>query len=126
MVKRDGEPYVHGDLLSQKIGMLDEETKMNAIKFLKSTPYVGKFKKYYVTQTLEEQAYTIMTLKMLGAEKKINKEGVVKFIKSFYIPVNGGFGPIHRYGSSPDPTYLGIRGLAEIGVLKTPTENPLK
>ncbi len=107
------------------LGMLDEQTKKNAIKFLTSTPYVGKLKKYDVTQTLEEQACAIMTLEMLGAENKINKDGVVKFIKSFYIPVNGGFGPIHGYGSAPDPTYFGIRGLAELGVLKRPQQTQL-
>jgi prenyltransferase beta subunit len=108
------------------LGTLDEQTKKDAIKFLASTRYIGKSAKYDVTQTLEEQAYTIMTLKMLGAEKKINKNSVVEFIKSFYIPVNGGFGPIHGYGSAPDPTYFGIRSLAEIGILKAPTESSLK
>jgi prenyltransferase beta subunit len=108
------------------LGMLDEQTKKSAIKFLISTPFAGKQKKYDVTQTLEEQVYAIVALKMLGAENKIKKEGVITFIKSFYIPVNGGFGPIHGYGSAPDPTYFGIRGLAEIGILKTPAESSLK
>jgi prenyltransferase beta subunit len=104
------------------LGMLDEQTKNNAVKFLVSTPYMGKVKKYEVTQTLEEQAYAIKALKLLGADKRINKDGAVTFIKSFYIPVNGGFGPIHGYGSAPDPTYFGIQGLAELGVLKRPAE----
>jgi hypothetical protein len=63
---------------------------------------------------------------MLGAENKIKKDRVVTFIKSFYIPVTGGFGSIHGYGSSPDPAYFGIRGLAEIGIHKAPTESMLK
>lgn len=108
------------------IGMLDDSSKKSAIKFLTSTPYVGKFKKYDITQTLEEQAFTIMALKMLGAGDKINKNKVVAFIKSFYIPENGGFGPIHGYGSAPDPTYFGILGLSELGMLKKPIENRLK
>lgn len=103
------------------LGMLDDEVKKNAIRFLVSTPYVGTAKKYEVTQTLEEQAYTIMALKLLGAENKINKNRVVSFAKTFYIPINGGFGPIHGYGSAPDPTYFALRGLAEIGVLKNPS-----
>jgi hypothetical protein len=108
------------------LGMLDDSTKMNATKFLSATPYMGKKMKYDINQTLEEQADAIITLKMLGAEKKINTKGAVAFIKSFYIPVNGGFGPIHGYGSAPDPTYFGIRGLAELGILKRPVEIPLK
>jgi prenyltransferase beta subunit len=115
-----------GIMALKALGMLDAQIKKNAISFLTSTMYTGKPAKYDVTQTLEEQAYTIMALKMLGAEKKINKDGVVKFIKSFYIPVNGGFGPIHGYGSAPDPTYFGIQGLAELGVLKIPQETQLK
>jgi hypothetical protein len=108
------------------LGMLDDSTKINATKFLRATPYMGKKMKYDINQTLEEQADAIITLKMLGAEKKINKKGAVEFIKSFYIPVNGGFGPIHGYGSAPDPTYFGIRGLAELGILKRPVEIQLK
>jgi prenyltransferase beta subunit len=106
--------------------MLDEQTKNNVIKFLTSTRYIGKDKQYDITQNLEEQAYTISALKLLGEENKLNKNKVVEFIKSFYIPVNGGFGPIHGYGSAPDPTYFGIRSLAEIGVLKMPAEILLK
>jgi prenyltransferase beta subunit len=107
------------------LDMLDEQTKKNTIKFLLSTPYVGKPMKYDVTQTLEEQTYTIIALKLLGAEKKINKNGAIAFIKGFYIPVNGGFGPIHGYGTAPDPTYFGIQGLAELGILKSPLETRL-
>jgi prenyltransferase beta subunit len=129
-VKGVGTPNVTNTYMAvftlKALGMLDDETKMSAIKFLISTPYVGKPAKYDVNQTLEEQAYAIETLKMLGAEKRINKKGAVEFIKSFYIPVNGGFGPIHGYGTAPDPTYFGIRSVAELGVLKEPLANRLK
>ncbi len=108
------------------LAMLDDQTKMNAIKFLATTAYVGKPVKYDVNQTLEEQADAIITLKMLGAENKIRKNGAVAFIKSFYIPLNGGFGPIHGYGTAPDPTFFGIKTLAELGVLKKPVESSLK
>jgi len=126
-VKGTGTPNVTNTYMAvftlKTLGMLDDKTKVNSIKFLMSTPYMGKPAKYDVTQTLQDQAYAIMTLKMLGAEDKIRKEGAIVFIKSFYIPVNGGFGPIHGYGTAPDPTYFGIRGLAELGVLKEPMEN---
>lgn len=129
-VKGTGTPNVTNTYMAvftlEALGMLDEATKTKAAKFLTSTPYVGKFKKYEVTQTLDEQAYAVMALKMLGAENTINKDKAVAFIKSFYIPVNGGFGPIHGYGSAPDPTYFGIRDLAELGVLKSPAEIKLK
>ncbi len=123
-VKGVGTPNVTNTYMAvftlKALGMLDEQTKKNAIKFLSFTPYLGKKVPYDINQTLEEQANVILTLKMLGAENKINKERAVAFIKSFYIPINGGFGPIHGYGSAPDPTYFGIQGLAELGVLKKP------
>lgn len=108
------------------LGMLDEQTKKNAIKYLTSTMYVGKPVPYEVYQTLEEQAYTIISLKMLGAENKINKKGVIKFINSFYFPSYGGFAPIHGNPSALDPTYFGIQSLAELGVLKKPKKTQLK
>ncbi len=108
------------------LGMLDDGTKNRAIKYLVSTPYAGTNKKYTITQTLEEQAYTIMALKLLGASDRIVKGGAKAFIRSFYIPQNGGFGSIHGYGSAPDPTYFGILGLSELGVLKRPVKKSFK
>jgi prenyltransferase beta subunit len=129
-VKGIGTPNVTNTYMAvfmlKSLGMLDDEMRASATKYLNSTPYLGKKVPYDINQTLEEQAYVILTLKMLGAENKINKERVVEFIKSFYIPVNGGFGPIHGYGSAPDPTYFGLQGLAEVGVLKRPLETRLK
>jgi prenyltransferase beta subunit len=123
-VKGTGSPTMTntymGIFMLKALGMLDGHTKSNAVKFLATTAYMGNPVKYDVNQTLEEQAYAVMTLKMLGAENKIKKDGAVAFIKSFYIPVNGGFGPIHGYGTAPDPTFFGIKGLAELGVLKRP------
>ncbi|HEX9021748.1 MAG TPA: prenyltransferase/squalene oxidase repeat-containing protein, partial [Nitrospirota bacterium] len=125
-VKGTGVPNVTNTYMGiftlKALGMLDDQTKSSAIKFLAATAYMGKPVKYDVNQTLEEQANAVMTLKMLGAENKIRKSGAIAFIKSFYIPVNGGFGPIHGYGSAPDPTYFGIKALAELGVLKRPAE----
>ncbi len=115
----------NGIFMLKALGMLDGQTNKNAMKFLATTAYLGKPVKYDVNQTLEEQADAIMTLKILGAENKIRKSGAVAFIKSFYIPANGGFGPIHGYGTAPDPTFFGIKALAELGVLKTPAESRL-
>jgi prenyltransferase beta subunit len=108
------------------LGMLDEQTKKNAIKYLTSTMYIGKPVPYEVYQTLAEQAYSIITLKMLGAENRINKDGVVTFIKGFYLPLIGGFAPKHGNAASPDPTYFALRSLAEMGILKKPLETRLQ
>jgi hypothetical protein len=51
---------------------------------------------------------------------------VVQFLKTFYLPEEGGFAAIQGFKSAPDPTCLGIRGLAELGILKRPVEKPLK
>lgn len=37
-----------------------------------------------------------------------------------YIEVNGGFGPLEGYGSTPDSTTAALRILAETGKLKAP------
>jgi len=108
------------------LGMLDEETKKGAIQYLTSTSYIGNFKKILVTHNLEEEAYTIMAMKMLGAGTKIKRDKVIAFIKGFYIPDNGGFGSMQGYGSAPDPSYWGFRCLAELGVLKQPVEGRLQ
>ncbi len=106
------------------LGMLDDTTRMDAIKFFSATPYLRKMK-YDINQTLQEQTYAIKAMKMLGAEKEIHEKEAIDFTKSFYISVNGGFGPIHGYGTAPDPTFFGVRALAELGVLKMPAEKAI-
>jgi prenyltransferase beta subunit len=108
------------------LGMLDDDTKKRAIKFLASTPYIGKFKKSAATLTLEEQVYTLSALRILDSAQILNKEKVELFIKTFYLPDEGGFTAIQGFKAAPDPTCLGIRGLAELGLLKRPIESPLK
>jgi prenyltransferase beta subunit len=108
------------------LGMLDDNTKNGAIKFLTSTPYIGKFKKTTATLTLEEQVYTLSALRVLDSTTGINKDQVVQFLKTFYLPEEGGFAAIQGFKSAPDPTCLGIRGLAELEILKRPVEKPLK
>jgi prenyltransferase beta subunit len=115
----------NGIFTLKALGLLDDRTKLNALRFFAATAYMGEYVPYDVNQTLEEQACANRTLRMLGAENTIKKNGAVAFIKSFYIPFNGGFGPIHGYGSAPDPTFFGIQALAELGVLRMPSENRL-
>jgi hypothetical protein len=76
--------------------------------------------------TLEEEVYTLAALRVLGNTAGINKDQVVLFLKTFYLPEEGGFAAIQGFKSAPDPTCLGIRGLAELGTLKRPVENPMK
>jgi hypothetical protein len=106
--------------------MLDDDTNKRALKFLASTPYIGMFKKTSKILTLEEEVYTLSALRILESTKVLNKEKVVKFIKTFYLPDEGGFAAVQGFKSAPDPTCLGIRGLAELGILKRPNESPLK
>lgn len=104
------------------LGMLDSATQKSAIKFLASTYYVtGKHKKGEEgNPTLEEEAYTLGALKTLGAGSSINKQKVISFVKQFYVPQNGGFASMPGYGAAPDPTYYGLRCLAEAGVQQKP------
>jgi hypothetical protein len=117
-----------GVYVLKALGMLDERTRKNAVKYLASTPFVGKFgkSKVYHSMDLEEEAYTLMALRILGGEGGINKDMVVSFIRSFYIPETGGFSPMLGYGSAPHPTYWGVMCLAELGVLKGPIEGRVK
>ncbi len=109
------------------LGALDGAAQKRSVNFLMSSSYgSGKNKKDEETPTLEEEAYTIDALKLLGAAGSINRKNVVTFVKKFYVPVNGGFASLIGYGAAPDPTYFAIRSLAETGTLKTPAESSLK
>jgi len=99
------------------IGALDDTTRMNAVRFLATTPYAGKSKE---RPDLNEQLYAIKALMELKAADKIDKKFAMAFLKRLYINVNGGFGPLEGYGSTPDSTTTGLRILAEIGKLKAP------
>jgi len=129
-VKRTGIPNAKDTYLGlyalKTLGLLDDDTKKRAIKFLASTPYSGKFNKTAKTLTLEEQVYTLSALRILESTMVLNKEKVVLFLKTFYVPEDGAFAAIQGFKSAPDSTRLGIRGLAELGLLKRPIESPLK
>ncbi len=100
------------------LGALDDATRKNAVKFLATTPYAGS--KAKAMPDLNEQLYAILALKELKAAGKIDKKFAMAFLKRIYIKVNGGFGPLEGYGSTPDSTTTGLRILAEIGKLKAP------
>lgn len=98
------------------INRLDDITRKNAVRFLGTTPYGGSKEK--AMPDLNEQLYAIQALKELKAANRIDKKYAVSFMKQIYIKVNGGFGPLVGYGSTPDSTTTGLRVLAELGKLK--------
>lgn len=108
------------------LGMLDNDTKTRALKFLTSLPYIGKFKKTSETLTLEEQVYTLSALRVLEDTAGLDKQKITLFLKKFYVPEDGAFAAIEGFKTAPDPTCLGVRGLVELGVLKRPVESQLK
>jgi prenyltransferase beta subunit len=98
------------------LGLLDQATAKNSVKFLGTTPYVkGKSNK---VPELDEQLYAVKALKMLKAAERIDKKFALVFLKSIYLEVNGGFGPMHGYGSAPESTAAALEILSEIGALK--------
>jgi prenyltransferase beta subunit len=109
--------YMAAFVLSS-LGMLDSSTRENAVKFLGKTPYLES--RSTVQADLDGQLYAILALKELRAAAKINSKIALAFLKKVYVPINGGFGPIVGYGSTPDSTTSAIRILAGIGKLKSP------
>ncbi|HEY6872142.1 MAG TPA: hypothetical protein VI298_05360, partial [Geobacteraceae bacterium] len=97
------------------LGALDDGTRKNAVRFLATTPYAGKSKE---RPDLDEQLFAVRALKELKAANKIDRKEAMAFLNRIYIKVNGGFGPLEGYGSTPDSTATGLRILAELGKLK--------
>ncbi len=102
------------------LGSLDDVTRKNAVKFLATTPYLDKQSKEQ--PELNEQFYAIKALQELKAADKVDSKLAMAFLKKIYISVNGGFGPLEGYGSTPDSTTTALRILVEIGKLKAPTK----
>jgi prenyltransferase beta subunit len=98
------------------LGMLDNTSGKKAVKFLGTTPYGGS--KAKAMPDLNEQYFAIKALKELNAADKIDRKFATAFMKRLYIEVNGGFGPLEGYGSTPDSTATGLRVLAELDKLK--------
>jgi prenyltransferase beta subunit len=105
------------------IGSLDDVTRNNSVRFLATTPYLDKQSKEQ--PELNEQYYAIKALQELKAVDKVDSKLALAFLKKIYISVNGGFGPLEGYGSTPDSTTTALRILVEIGKLKAPTTSLL-
>src|SRR5574337_293389 len=100
------------------VTMLDEATRKNALGFLETTP-CGKRSPKKEMPELNEVSYALQTAKLLKSEDSLDSERIMAFLGRLYIPVNGGFGPIEGYGSTPDSTTAALRILAETGKIKT-------
>ncbi len=98
------------------LGALDEATAKKAVQFLEKTPYLDKKSKE--RPDLDEQLYAIRALREVGAGNRVDKTIALNFMKRLYIKVNGGFGPLEGYGSTPDSTTTALRILSEIGKAK--------
>ena len=105
-----------GAYVLNALGMLDDTSRKNAVKFIGTTPYGGS--KAKTMPDLNEQLYAIQALKELKAADKIDRKYAMACMKRLYIKVNGGFGPLEGYGSTPDSTTTGLRVLAELDKLK--------
>ncbi len=60
--------------------------------------------------------------KVLTSKDALDGKKVLTFMGKIYISVNGGFGSLEGYGSTPDSTTTALRILVEIGKLKAPTK----
>jgi prenyltransferase beta subunit len=108
------------------LGKLDEQTRLNALRFLSGTGYAkGNSEKVDALLMLDEMSYTIDDLKLLGAPEKIDKEKGIGILKQLYWPESGGFGSIPGDSSTPDSTTTGLRILAGVGIIKEPKTYPL-
>ncbi|MBJ6801218.1 prenyltransferase/squalene oxidase repeat-containing protein [Geomonas propionica] len=95
---------------------MDSVTAKNALQYLETTPYLDKKSKE--SPDLDEQLYAIRALKEINAGNRVDKALALNFMKRLYIKVNGGFGPLEGYGSTPDSTTTALRILSEIGKVK--------
>lgn len=128
--KKGGFGYVKGEgaadakntylaaFVLNSLGSLSDSTRENAVRFLGATPYVNKNNRE--RPELGEQLYAVKALKELKAGAKVDRKLAMSLVRKLYIPVNGGFGPLVGYGSTPDSTTEAIRVLAETGKLREP------
>ncbi len=96
---------------------LDEMTAKNTLRFLESTP-CGKRSSKKEMPELGEVSYAVQTAKLLKSKDSMDRARIMSFLNRLYIPLNGGFGPIEGYGSTPDSTTTALRILAETGTIK--------
>ncbi|UKL13430.1 prenyltransferase/squalene oxidase repeat-containing protein [Dissulfurimicrobium hydrothermale] len=98
------------------------DIKKDVICFLSQSRYSGliKEKRFKTLPSMEEMAQFLATVRLVGSsDKKIaDPQKISKFVRSLYIPENGGFGPEPGLGTTPPSTYYGLFCLVELGRLK--------
>lgn len=100
------------------LGLLDRPTRNGALKFLATTPYLNA--KSTERPELDAQLYTLLTLKELKANTGMGGTLASALLHKLYIPINGGFGPLTGYGSTPDSTTTALRIMTATGSLRIP------
>jgi prenyltransferase beta subunit len=110
----------------QHLGALTDTIRSEVIAYLKDTRYSGlvKDKKYRMQPNIEAMAATLQALATLSATAELNTANVLRFIRSLYVPVNGGFGPRPGLGTTPPSTYHAIVSLVQLQELPDPVTRP--
>lgn len=106
----------------KNLGVLTDEISSEVVAYLKATRYSGQVKdqKYRLLPKIEAMAYTLEGLAALSAVQQVDEDKVHEFIRSLYIPDNGGFGPKPGLGTTPPGTYYAIVSLVQLGRLPDP------
>ncbi len=106
----------------KNLGVLTDSISSEIVAYLKTSRYSGKIKdkKYRLLPNIEAMAYTLDGFAELSAMPQVDEDKVHEFIRSLYIPDNGGFGPKPGLGTTPPSTYYAILSLVRLGGLPDP------
>ncbi|NOQ69056.1 MAG: hypothetical protein GQ573_02970 [Gammaproteobacteria bacterium] len=106
----------------KNLDALTDKISSEVVAYLKTTRYSGQIKdqKYRLLPKIEAMAYTLEGLATLSAVQQVDEDKVHEFIRSLYIPDNGGFGPKPGLGTTPPSTYYAIVSLVQLGRLPDP------
>lgn len=102
------------------VGMLDDATRRNSIRFLEVSPCGIKSPKKEMPD-LNEVFFALKAARVLNSKGSIDVQRVKLFLGRLHSPENGSFGAMEAYPPSPDSTTTALRILAEIGKLKPPS-----
>ncbi len=106
----------------KNLGVLNDSISSEVVAYLKTSRYSGqiKDKKYRLLPNIEAMAYTLDGFAELSAIKQVDEDKVHEFIRSLYIPDNGGFGPKPGLGTTPPSTFYAILSMVQLGKLPDP------
>lgn len=89
---------------------LKEDVGNGAVAYLEETMAIAGYKgmRHRAFSTMQAAVDTLSALSTMQALKTVDTEQIQAFVMSLYIPVNGGFGPMPGYGTTPPSTLQGI------------------